>query len=169
MPRRRRRHHDVTSHQHQGLASWSGSSDRGDPAARILRSSLHNVPKPHRSGWRQPSTGHHPGTQAKAIALKKQSDELPAKQAELQALSERLPDDAGVAQIIRQITSVAAESGVTLNEFTPSAPAGTGSRSTQCSCEFGSRAPRRRPHLRPRTTGPASQHPRPRQRSRRPT
>lgn len=62
------------------------------------------------------------GLQAKAIALKKQSDELPAKQAELQALSERLPDDAGVAQIIRQITSVAAESGVTLNEFTPSAP-----------------------------------------------
>lgn len=62
------------------------------------------------------------GLQAKVVALKKQSDELPAKQAELRALSERLPDDAGVAQIIRQITSVAAESGVTLNEFTPSAP-----------------------------------------------
>ena len=62
------------------------------------------------------------GLQVKANNLKKQAVDLPQKQQELAALSQRLPDNAGVAEIIRQITAAAARSGVTLQEFTPSDP-----------------------------------------------
>lgn len=58
----------------------------------------------------------------KASALQKQSAELDAKKEELQTLSEKLPDDAGVAQILTQISSAAARAGVTVNSFTPGAP-----------------------------------------------
>lgn len=58
----------------------------------------------------------------KAAALQKQSAELDAKKAEYQTLSEKLPDDAGVAQILTQISSAAARAGVTVNSFTPGAP-----------------------------------------------
>lgn len=62
------------------------------------------------------------GLQQKAASLQKQSEELDAKRNELQALSEKLPDDAGVAQILNQISSAAARSGVVVNSFTPGAP-----------------------------------------------
>lgn len=62
------------------------------------------------------------GLKTKAAALQKQSAELDAKKAELQTLSEKLPDDAGVAQILTQISSAAARAGVTVNSFTPGAP-----------------------------------------------
>lgn len=62
------------------------------------------------------------GLQVKANNLKKQAVDLPRREKELAALSQRLPDNAGVAEIIRQITSAAARSGVTLQEFTPSDP-----------------------------------------------
>ena len=58
----------------------------------------------------------------KAASLKKQSEELDAKRNELQTLSEKLPDDAGVAQILNQISSASARAGVTVTSFTPGAP-----------------------------------------------
>ena len=60
--------------------------------------------------------------QQKAASLTKQSEELDAKRNELQTLSEKLPDDAGVAQILNQISSASARAGVTVNSFTPGAP-----------------------------------------------
>jgi Tfp pilus assembly protein PilO len=55
--------------------------------------------------------------------LKQQAKDLPEKQAQLAALDTKIPAEASLPGLIRQLTTAAQKSGVELTEITPSVPA----------------------------------------------
>lgn len=60
---------------------------------------------------------------SKISLLKKQSQELPAKEAELAAIAQRMPGTPSVPSLIREVNKVAAKAGVNMTSITPGAPA----------------------------------------------
>lgn len=54
--------------------------------------------------------------------LKSQNASLPARQAELAVIQQQLPASANLPTLIRNLTSIATQAGVTLNSIAPAAP-----------------------------------------------
>ena len=60
--------------------------------------------------------------QSRISLLKKQSEELPAQEAKLAAVQQRMPKTAALPTLIRNLTSVAQEAHVTVGSVTPGRP-----------------------------------------------
>ncbi len=53
--------------------------------------------------------------------LKKQSEEIPAKQAELASIQQRIPTEAGMPSLVRAVNAIAVDTHVTVGALTPQA------------------------------------------------
>lgn len=59
---------------------------------------------------------------ARISLLKKQSEEIPAKQAEMAAIAQRIPTAVGMSSLIRSLNAIALDAHVTVGSLSPEAP-----------------------------------------------